>query len=60
MARSYSSWVGDGGWRGWAPEVLPLVVVVVVGTWHLMVVVTVMGKGMMTRIRMILGPGFST
>jgi len=45
---------------GWAPEVLPLVVVVVVGTWHLMVVVTVMGKGMMTRIRMILGPGFST
>jgi len=43
--------------RGRAPEVLPLVIVVVVGTWRLMVV---MVMGMMTRIRMILGPGFST
>jgi len=34
---------------------LPLVVVVV-GTWCLVVVV--MGKGMMIRIRMILDPGF--
>jgi len=44
----------------WAPEMLPLVVVVVVGTWCLMVVVMVMGKGMMTRIQTILDLGFST
>jgi len=37
---------------------LPLVVVVVVGTWCLVVVVMVMGKGMMIRIQMILDPGF--
>ena len=49
--------------RGQVPEMLSLVVVVVVvvvGTWRLMVVVIVMGKGMMTRIRTILDPGFST
>jgi len=37
-----------------------LLVVVVVRTWCLMVVVMVMVKGMMTRIRTILGPGLST
>jgi len=47
--------------RGWVPEMLPLVVVVVVvKTWHLMVVVMVIGKGMITRIQTILDPGFST
>jgi len=35
---------------------LPLVVVVVIGTWCLVVVV--MGKVMMICIRMILDPGF--
>jgi len=43
---------------GQAPEMLPLVVVV--GTWHLMVVVMVMRKGMMTHIQTVLGPGLST
>jgi len=48
--------------REWMPEMLPLVVVVVVvvRTWHLMVVVMVIGKGMITCIQTILDPGFST
>ena len=56
MARSCSSLVGGGGWRGQAPGMVPPVVAVVVATTcrRAAVVVMVMGKVMIrTRIRFL-------
>jgi len=61
IARSCSSLVGGGGWRGWVPRMVPPVVAVAVAvTCHrAVVVVMVIVRGRMmihTRIQ-FLGPG---